>query len=168
MKTFKQIWVVGLSVTLLIIAIPIIIWIPNEPVKADDPWASVPVRVPATDHSDLITGPLETGPEVTAVCLDCHEDASHQMMQTVHWTWESEPVMLPGRDEPVTIGKANQINNYCIGIRGNEPACNTCHAGYGWEDSTFDFTNELLVDCLACHADRGCTAKAPPGDRLKG
>lgn len=168
MNTFKYIWIVGLTTTLLLIAIPIIIWIPNEPAKADDPWASVDDPIPHTDHTDLIQGPLTTGPEVTAVCLECHEDASHQMMQTVHWTWESEPVLLPGRDEPVTIGKANQINNYCIGIQGNEPGCTRCHAGYGWEDDTFDFSEETNVDCLVCHADTGLYSKSTAGRPAEG
>ena len=33
----------------------------------------------------------------------------------------------------VTIGKANQINNFCIGAQGNENKCMACHAGYAWE-----------------------------------
>mgnify|MGYP000666355391 CR=1 FL=1 len=32
------------------------------------------------------------------------------------------------------------INNFCIGIQGNWPSCTACHAGYGWEDESFDFT----------------------------
>ena len=103
MRSFKHIWVIGLTVTLLLIAIPIIIWIPNEPPKADDPWAGVPDPIPHTDHTDLITDPLTTGPEVTAVCLDCHEEAGHEMIETVHWTWKGDPVLLPGRDEPVSL-----------------------------------------------------------------
>jgi octaheme c-type cytochrome (tetrathionate reductase family) len=55
----------------------------------------------------------------------------------------------------VTIGKKNQINNFCIGTQGNEKKCMTCHVGYGWSDANFDFNNELNVDCLACHAQSG-------------
>ena len=47
---------------------------------------AAPRTVP--DHADL-TGPYESGPAVTAACLDCHEDAAHDFMKTSHWTWES-------------------------------------------------------------------------------
>ena len=83
----------------------------------------------------------------TAACLECHETAATEMMQTTHWTWESEPVQLPGRDELVTVGKKNQLNNFCIGIQGNWTGCTSCHAGYGWEDATFDFAEQTNV-CL--------------------
>ena len=43
-------------------------------------------------------------------------------MKTTHWTWESEAFDVPWRDEEVTIGKINQINNFCIGAQGNEKA----------------------------------------------
>ncbi len=55
------------------------------------------------------------------------------MMKTTHWTWESKAFDVPWRDTPVTIGKINQINNFCIGSQGNENKCMSCHAGYGWE-----------------------------------
>ena len=58
------------------------------------------------------------------------------MLQSEHWLWENPPVSLPGRDEPVALGKKNSLNNFCTGIQGNEPQCTTCHAGYGWEDAT--------------------------------
>ncbi len=163
MKDFKYIWVIGLIVTLSLVIIPIALFASGEPETEQDPWAGVPVRAPHTDHTDLLSGTFETGPEVTAACLACHEDAAHQVAETVHYTWESEPVMLPGRDEPVTIGKKNQINNFCIGIQGNWPGCTRCHAGYGWEDANFDFSDEGNVDCLVCHADTGTYTKAAKG-----
>ena len=46
---------------------------------------------------------------------------------------KSKPFDVPWRDQPVTIGKINQINNFCIGSQGNENKCMSCHAGYGWE-----------------------------------
>ncbi len=79
-----------------------------------------------------MTGPYASGQEVTRACLECHPDSADQVMHTTHWTWESEPFDVPWRDEPVTIGKKNQINNFCIGTQGNEKKCMTCHAGYGW------------------------------------
>ncbi len=163
MKDFKYIWLVGLIGTLLIVAVPIVLLIAQQPAPQADPWDAVPQRPPHTDHSDLLQGPYETGQEVTTACLECHEDAAHEVSQTVHWTWESQPVMLPGRDEPVTIGKKNQLNNFCIGIQSNWSGCTRCHAGYGWEDANYDFGNEANVDCLVCHADTALYSKAAKG-----
>jgi octaheme c-type cytochrome (tetrathionate reductase family) len=108
-------------------------------------------------------GPYETGSDVTRACLECHEDSAHEVTQTVHWTWESEPVLLEGRDEPVTIGKKNSINNFCIGIQSNWTGCTRCHAGYGWDDADFDFTAEENVDCLVCHDQTGLYQKSNAG-----
>jgi octaheme c-type cytochrome (tetrathionate reductase family) len=163
MKDFRYIWVVGLVVTLLIIVAPILAFVSSEPELSNDPWSAVPVREPHVDHTALMPGPYETGPEVTRACLECHEDAAHQVAQTTHWTWESEPVLLEGRDEPVTIGKKNSINNFCIGIQGNWTGCTRCHAGYGWEDADFDFGAVENVDCLVCHDQTGLYQKSNSG-----
>ncbi|MDX1612907.1 MAG: tetrathionate reductase family octaheme c-type cytochrome [Candidatus Promineifilaceae bacterium] len=163
MKDFKYIWVIGLIVTLLIVVVPIALFVSREADAAADPYASLPQRVPHVDHTDLLPGPYETGSDVTRACLDCHEDAAHEVTQTVHWTWESEPVLLDGRDQPLTIGKKNAINNFCIGIQGNWTGCTRCHAGYGWEDAAFDFSNQENVDCLVCHEQTGTYAKSNAG-----
>lgn len=163
MKDFKYTWLIGLFGTLFLIVAPIVAFVTPDAGATDDPWTNVPVRVPPTSHAELMPGPYETGPEVTVACMECHEDAADQVMHTSHWTWKSEPVQLPGRDELVQIGKANQINNYCIGTQGNEPGCMRCHAGYGWEDANFDFEDETAVDCLACHADTATYAKGDAG-----
>ncbi len=118
-----------------------------------DPWTFLPKRPVHTDHSSIVNGPFETGQDVTRVCLECHAQAAGDFMHTTHWTWESEPFEVAWRDEPVTVGKANQINNFCISAQGNERQCMTCHAGYGWSDDSFDFEEPANVDCLACHAD---------------
>jgi octaheme c-type cytochrome (tetrathionate reductase family) len=89
-------------------------------------------------------------------------------MATSHWTWQSKPFQVPWRDQPVTIGKFNQINNFCIGTPGNQKKCMTCHIGYGWsEDQPYDFSNSLNVDCLACHADPALYAKGEYGNPAK-
>ena len=68
--------------------------------------------------------------------------------------------MSPGAMTPVTIGKINQINNFCIGSQGNENKCMSCHAGYGWEEgSETALAKPENVDCLACHADTGAYGK---------
>ena len=170
MRDFKYIWIVGLIGTFILIAAPIFALVnPAKTAVIDDPWQGVPERVPHTNHQDLMTEDYVTGSEVTAACLECHEDAADQVMHTTHWTWESEPVMLPGRDEPVTIGKANQINNFCIGVQGNWTGCSRCHTGYGWEDANyFETATEENVDCLVCHADTNLYTKGAAGQPVEG
>lgn len=84
-------------------------------------------------------------------------------MNTSHYQWLGEPELLPGRSQPVRIGKKNRINNFCIGIEGNWPKCTSCHAGYGWFDASYDFEKEDLVDCLVCHDRSGQYAKTDAG-----
>ncbi|MCA9937228.1 MAG: tetrathionate reductase family octaheme c-type cytochrome [Anaerolineales bacterium] len=163
MKDFKYIWVVGLLVTAMLVIVPIASFAKGDTETSTDPWAFLPTHPTHTDHSSLFDEPLNSGPEVTAACLECHEDAAHQVIQTSHWTWESEPVLLPGRTEPVTTGKKNSINNFCIGIQSNWPGCTSCHAGYGWQDANFDFSSETNVDCLVCHDTSGTYIKSKAG-----
>jgi len=163
MKNFKYIWMVGLFVTLAIVIIPLVLLIPKITDSQDDPWANVPVHIPHTDHTDIIQGPFETGSDVTSACLECHEEAAFEIMQTSHWTWESQPYILENRDGPITVGKKNSINNFCIGIQSNWPGCTSCHAGYGWEDANFDFTIQENVDCLVCHDQSGMYVKGSAG-----
>jgi octaheme c-type cytochrome (tetrathionate reductase family) len=168
MKDFKYIWIIGLVFTALIILTPLVLLVSGNEQRANDPWEGVPPKQGVTDHTKLMMGPFATGQDVTRACLECHEDAGQQMLQTVHWTWETDPMMLPGRDEPVTVGKKNQINNFCIGVPGNWKKCTSCHAGYGWEDNSFDFTDEESVDCLVCHADPNQYAKSNFGNPADG
>ncbi len=107
------VWIFGLLAILAIIIIPLWIFWPENETPADNPEAFVPVHKTPTSHVDIITGPFETAQDVTANCLECHPDAASEYMQTTHWTWESEPFDVPWRSEPVTIGKINQINNFC-------------------------------------------------------
>lgn len=109
----------------------------------------------AADHS-FIEGPLNSGPEVTRTCLECHEDAARTMMKTSHWTWSAEQE-IDGKK--VKRGKVNAINNFCVSVQSNEPRCTSCHIGYGWTDKNFDFTDESKVDCLVCHDTTGSYKK---------
>lgn len=168
LRSFKYIWLLGLVGTAAIVVGVVVLAIsPLQSEAERDPWAHVPVRLEPTDHTDLMPGPYETGPEVTAACLTCHEDAAHQVSMTTHWTWQSPTVEVAWSDEPVSIGKANVINNFCIGIQSNEPDCTRCHAGYGWEDETFDFTNVGNVDCLVCHDQTGTYVKGEAGEPVE-
>jgi hypothetical protein len=48
-----------------------------------------------------------SGPEVTAACLSCHNEAGEQMMETIHWTWRC-PADPTGK-----MGKAGlTLNNF--------------------------------------------------------
>jgi octaheme c-type cytochrome (tetrathionate reductase family) len=110
------------------------------------------------DHSTFkeLQQTFNSGPEVTQACLKCHTEAAKQIMKTSHWTWEfSNP------DTGQKLGKRHVINNFCISIETNQPFCNTCHAGYGFKDNSFDFTKQENIDCLICHDTSGKYRKQP-------
>ncbi len=112
------------------------------------------------DHQD-IEGPFIDGPAVTEACLECHEEVAHDFMQTSHWTWEPMQNVI-GQGE-IPLGKKNTLNNFCIAVDSNWPRCTSCHAGYGWKDASFDFTDETRIDCLVCHDQSGTYRKFPTG-----
>lgn len=124
---------------------------------------AAPARKPGfstADHSkfEALQKPFKSGPEVTKACLACHTEAAKQVQHTKHWTWEYT--------DPKTgqkLGKKNVINNFCTSPLSNEKDCMACHAGYGWKDASFDFSNQENVDCLVCHDTTG-TYRKLPGD----
>lgn len=125
--------------------------------------ATVRPRQPTANHGMFkeLKGDFKSGPEVTAACIGCHTEAAKQVMETTHWTWRARTVSDTGGTNR-WIGKgAGVINNFCLGVDSNEPRCTSCHAGYGWKDKDFDFTNENLVDCLVCHDTTGSYQKFP-------
>ena len=97
---------------------------------AEPPAAAVAAIKPAssstTDHSKLeaLKGPFKTGPEITKACLSCHNKAGHQVMKSVHWTWEA---VNPTTGK--TVGKKVTANNFCGSPISNEARCTSCHAG---------------------------------------
>ncbi|KAA3614149.1 MAG: tetrathionate reductase family octaheme c-type cytochrome [Calditrichaeota bacterium] len=114
------------------------------------------------EHQGEMAGPFNSPQEVTEACLSCHEDAAKQIMSTTHWTWLSADSMLvPGHDQKMRVGKKNVFNNFCIALNSNWPRCTSCHVGYGWKDTLFDFKNEQNVDCIVCHDNTGKYVKAP-------
>lgn len=110
------------------------------------------------DHSKFeeLKGPFNSGPEVTQACLKCHTEAGHQFMKNIHWTWEYK-----NEKTGQTLGKKHLVNNFCTNARGNEGMCAQCHAGYGWKDESFDFSNQNNVDCVVCHDRTGTYYKTP-------
>lgn len=124
--------------------------------------ATMPKKLWGTaDHSkfEILKQKFDSGPEVTNACLSCHNQAALQFHKTIHWTW-----LDPGSEEKTKSGKGGlSINNFCINIQSNEPRCTSCHAGYGWKDKNFDFTDQSKVDCLVCHEQTGTYKKFPAG-----
>ncbi len=115
-----------------------------------------------SQHQILAEGNFTSGPEVTAACLTCHNQAALQIHETIHWTW------LCPADPERELGKAGlTLNNFCISVPSNEPRCTSCHVGYGWSDDGFDFDDPTRVDCLVCHAqtneETGPYLKFPAG-----
>jgi octaheme c-type cytochrome (tetrathionate reductase family) len=169
MKKTIPVWLAGLGITLVVIIVPIFLFgFQSEPLR-DNPQVALKPTAIHTSHADIITGPLESPQEVTNNCLTCHPQAATQLMQTTHWTWESEPFEVPGTGETVTIGKINQINNFCISSQGNQKKCMSCHVGYGWQEGEeYDFSIQENVDCLVCHADTAVYGKGDYGEPAGG
>ena len=163
MRDKKYSWLIGLIITVAVIIIPVIVIIPGKTPPRDDPRSHMPQPLTHVNHKALLPGPYKTGQEVTQACLSCHPEAADQVMHTTHWTWESDSVYSPDHDRMVTLGKKNAINNFCISIEGNWPACTACHVGYGWEDASYDFSVQENVDCLVCHDHSGSYKKTKKG-----
>lgn len=122
--------------------------------------AKSPVKLTTTaDHSKFkeLQREFKTGPELTKTCLTCHTEAAGQIHRTKHWKWE---YLNP--DTKQVLGKKTILNNFCISIASNYASCTSCHVGYGWKDSNFDFKSEESVDCVVCHDTTGNYRK-PPG-----
>lgn len=121
------------------------------------------VRKPSVDHGkfEVLNGPFSKPQDVTKTCVSCHTERHHEVMQSSHWNWDRIEY-IEGRGIR-KVGKKNILNNYCIGISGNEQACNRCHIGYGYGDESFDFKNPYNVDCLACHDRSNLYMKAGAG-----
>lgn len=122
--------------------------------------AKLPPPKSTADHSKFkeLQKTFKSGPEVTQACLACHNDAAKQVQHTKHWTWE-----VVDAKNGKKLGKKNIINNFCTSTISNEKDCMACHAGYGWQDKSFDFAKEENVDCLICHDSTG-TYRKLPGD----
>ena len=113
-------------------------------------------------HKDYFSGPFNSPQEVTQECLNCHENTAKEIMNTNHWTWLNEE-FVDAKNNKVQMGKKNFINNFCIAVPSNYPRCTSCHIGYEWKDTSFDFSKEENVDCLVCHEQSGTYMKVPTG-----
>ncbi len=111
--------------------------------------------IPSIDHSKLpiLNQDFKTPQEVTAACVSCHTESSHEVMHSSHWKW-SRTAFIDGRGI-TNLGKKNLINNFCIGAGGNEQSCAKCHIGFGVMDKNIDKLNKAEnvnnIDCMVCH-----------------
>lgn len=115
---------------------------------------------PSADHSlfAALQKTFNKPQEVTEACISCHNERHKEVMKSSHWNWErTEYIEGKGIRK---VGKRNILNNFCIGIAGNEQSCNKCHIGYGYGDASFDFSRADNVDCLACHDNSNTYVKA--------
>ncbi|MDF1537118.1 MAG: tetrathionate reductase family octaheme c-type cytochrome [bacterium] len=129
--------------------------------------AVMAVQSPATaseDHTEYLEGPFRTGEEVTAACLDCHEEQAEHFLETSHYKWKGLPRTIDGLEKSKKeYGKANLINNFCVDIEASRAFCTKCHAGYGWEDGADPQMDVGRIDCLVCHASKGHYQKSMAG-----
>lgn len=109
-------------------------------------------------HADL-EGPFSTPQEVTELCIACHEESANDFIKTRHWLWLGDSFEYHGKK--IRLGKRNMLNNFCIAVSSNWARCTSCHAGYGWEDDNFDFSDKSNIDCLICHDQTGTYKKFP-------
>jgi len=117
---------------------------------------------PSADHSKfaILKQNFNTPQKVTEACISCHTESSKEIMKSNHWNWE-RPEYIKGRGI-VYLGKKNAINNFCIGVEGNEESCAKCHIGYGMSNAnTFSYNDETNIDCLVCHDNTETYTKAP-------
>ncbi|MBP2031016.1 octaheme c-type cytochrome (tetrathionate reductase family) [Methanohalophilus levihalophilus] len=117
----------------------------------------------ATMTHSFLEGPYDSGPEVTEECIECHVNQANDLLNSTHWLWTSCAACGCEEEHLYDLGKRTVINNFCVAVASNEPRCTSCHAGYGWEDDTFDFTNASNLDCLVCHETTGTYTKIPTG-----
>jgi octaheme c-type cytochrome (tetrathionate reductase family) len=120
-------------------------------------------KTSSVDHSlfTQLKRPFSKPQDVTAACISCHNGRAAEVMHSSHWNWDRLEY-IEGKGIRA-IGKKNALNNFCIGISGNEQSCNKCHIGYGYANADFNFKDSLNVDCLACHDNSNTYVKAVGG-----
>lgn len=110
-------------------------------------------EAPVVDHSQFpeLNREFKTLMEVTQACINCHNTRHLEVMASSHWNWDR--IGFSEERGITSIGKRNTLNNYCIGVGGNEQSCASCHVGSGMSSlAEFDFNEPTNVDCLSCHA----------------
>jgi len=69
-------------------------FLPGQPSLGGREYAGASARIVpgqwlTADHSRFpeLQKEFSAGPEVTAACLSCHNEAGNQIQETIHWTW---------------------------------------------------------------------------------
>ncbi len=117
-------------------------------------------ELPSADHTkfSILQKKFNSPQEVTEACISCHTERDDEVKKSSHWNWQREEY-IEGRGI-VYIGKKNAINNFCIGVEGNEQSCAKCHIGFGMQSDMFSFTDSKNIDCLVCHDNTETYSKA--------
>jgi len=132
-----------------------------QPTRLDELLEIYPKEyTPSADHSqfEILKKKFSSPQQVTEACNSCHTERHKEVMQSNHWNWTREEY-VEGRGI-ISLGKINAINNFCIGVEGNEQSCAKCHVGYGMTSTMFSFTDPTNIDCLVCHDKSETYAKA--------
>lgn len=118
-------------------------------------------KVPSVDHSKfaVLQQKFASPQKLTEACISCHNERHTEVMHSNHWNWEREEY-IEGRGI-VYIGKKNALNNFCIGVQGNEESCAKCHIGFGMKGTQMNYQDPKNIDCLICHDNTETYAKAP-------
>jgi octaheme c-type cytochrome (tetrathionate reductase family) len=160
-RTILLIVILGAILSMILVALP-------RHSEEDTPLGQLKARYhnkekPSVNHTQfaVLQKKFDKPQEVTESCISCHTERHKEVMQSSHWNWERTEY-IEGKGIR-NVGKRNILNNFCIGISGNEPSCNRCHIGYGYDSPSFDFKNPYNVDCLACHDNSNVYTKALAG-----
>ncbi len=156
MKKFFEILLIILLPEIIIFTI-IAVWKPdliNNPFDNSQIKLTKRTSIPV-DHSQFpeLQKEFNSPEEVTETCLKCHNNIDEQFMMNEHWKWLKKD-SIHGKGL-FSLGKANVLNNFCIGVSSNEKLCTMCHAGFGFNTKTFNSANTQKMDCMACHDNSG-------------
>jgi hypothetical protein len=118
MKKRIPVWLIGLLITLAVVAVPVaIFWPKPAPVLMT---ASGVLPTPSTSPRRHRQGPLDTPQQSDPGLPDVPSRRRSATDGLPRIGRRVGAFDVSWRDEPVTIGKANQINNFCIGARESE------------------------------------------------
>jgi octaheme c-type cytochrome (tetrathionate reductase family) len=166
MHKLENNWIWGALFTVLLFTISIVIFYPGGFAEGRQLSLHYPEKRIHFDHSMYFSEYKEgfkKPQDVTGACMKCHEDSAEHFLTSSHWTWKRSTNKLGVEKKQIEIGKKNLLNNFCINVGGNWPSCTKCHAGYGWEDASFDFQKKENIDCLVCHDWSGTYTKGLAG-----
>lgn len=128
----------------------------DQPASANAPTDCVSCHHPLTpDHSTLVAVTKDQTPQqVTAHCLDCHDNTGVDVLASAHWNWKGLTPQISGHEHE-NIGLAEIIDNYTITMLPDLADTWSFHIGYKANGSTFNPASTQNIDCLVCHDTTG-------------